>query len=306
MTLERVDARVATQTLVVFFENSSIGELARDRIRRLASKHPSRVVILDAAQSESMHRIEGSDWVELGVSGTPPEALRSAVDTLRVADTPVVLLWIAPGIGTDPRFEMLCDGVQTVVYNSSLLDLGHEALCELVDYVARHPAIPITDIAYLRLAPWQECVAIFFDGKDVAELAAVRRVEIGCGSDPEAFYLLGWLASRLGWTPSENDALVDRSGNRINFEIRREGDPRRIARIAISSSRATFSAEIDKSEPTILLSVTGPDRHATRYRAINDPGIAALVERAILRGRKDKVFHDALAAAGEILAKQRN
>jgi Glucose-6-phosphate dehydrogenase subunit len=299
------DASVATMTVIVFLENPVIGELARDRIRMLAAKHPSRVIVLDGAAPEGMHRVDGCDWVELGVKETGPETLRSAVTALRLPEAPVVLLWIARGIESDPRFAMLCEDAQTIVYNSSLLDIGHDALCELVEYVEHHPQLQIADIAYLRLAPWQECVAIFFDGKAVDELRDLQRVEIACGSEPEAFYLLGWLASRLQWTPCSADALLDRFGKRIDFEIRHQGEPRRIARIALSSSRSTFVAEVDPSEETILLSVAGSSEHGRRYRAINNPGIAALVERAILWGQNDRIFHNALAAAGEILAHRR-
>jgi glucose-6-phosphate dehydrogenase assembly protein OpcA len=296
------DANVATMTVVVFFESPAIGELARDRIRMLAAKHPSRVIVLDAAMPGSMQRVDGCDWVELGVKEAGPEMMRSAVAALRLPEAPVVLLWIARGIERDPRFAMLGEDAQTVVYNSSLLDVGHAALRELVEYVEHHPELPIADIAYLRLAPWQECVAIFFDGKAVEELRDLQHVEIACGSEPEAFYLLGWLASRLQWTPCAPEALLSRLGRRIGFEIRREGEPRRIARVALSSSRSTFIAEVDASEETIRLSVAGADEHGRRYRAIKNPGIAALVERAILWGHDDRLFRNALAAAGEILA----
>jgi glucose-6-phosphate dehydrogenase assembly protein OpcA len=298
------DANVATMSIVVFFENPAIGELARDRIRMLAGKHPSRVIILDATQGGTAHRVDGCDWIELGVKESGPEVLRSAVGALRVPDAPVVLLWIAPGICGDARFASLCQDAQTVVYNSSLLDAGHEALCELVEYVEQHPDVPVADIAYLRLAPWQECVAIFFDGQ-VEELRDLQRVEIACGSEPEAFYLLGWLASRLQWTPSSADALVNRLEKNVTFAIRREGEPRRVASVALTSSSSTFVAEVDKTQETILLSVTGAGKHGRRYRAIKNPGIAALVERAILWGRDDRIFHDALAAAGAILAQRK-
>jgi glucose-6-phosphate dehydrogenase assembly protein OpcA len=297
------DMKVATMTLVVFFENPAIGELARDRIHTLASKHPSRVIVLDGAQDEPLHRVEADDWIELGVKNSSAETLRSAITALRLSEAPLVLLWIASGITSDPRFAMLSEHVQTVVYNSSLLDTGHDALCELVEYVEHHPRLPLADIAYLRLAPWQESVATLFDGKDVEELFDLRRVEITCGSEPEAFYLLGWLASRLQWTPSSVNSLLNRFGKRVEFEIRREGEPRRISCIALSSSRSRFVAEVDQSAETIQLSVTGSSHHPQRYRAINNPGIAALLERAILWGQNDRVFYDSLNAAGEILAR---
>jgi hypothetical protein len=296
------DAAIATMTVVVFFENSAIGELARDRIRMLADKHPSRIIVLDGAQTGSLHRIESCDWIELGVKDSGPEALRSAISRLKLPEAPVVLLWIARGFADDPRFAALCEDVQTIVYNSSLLDTGHEALGELVAYVDSHSDSSIADIAYLRLKPWQECVAIFFDGKAAEELRELQGVEIACGSEPEGFYLLGWLASRLDWKPSEPGALVDRSGKRVVFEVLREGEPRRMSRIALRSARSTFVAEIDKGQESILLRVTGSSEHTPRYRAVSNPGIAALVERAILWGHNDAIFHAALAAAGDILA----
>lgn len=295
------DVTVATMTIVVYFEDPAIGALARDRIRTLVTKHPSRVIVLDGTLEECEHRVEGDDWVELGVKGAGPQTLRSAVDVLRLDEAPLTLCWIAPGIAGDPRFAALCDGVQTIVYNSSLLDGGHAALCELAAYVERHPSLPIADIAYLRIAPWQESVAIFFDGKDLDELADLQRVEIACGSEPEGYYLLGWLASRLGWTPHAAGALRNANGGRVEFQIRREGDPRRIRSIALHSSRSAYAAAADDGAETIVMSVSGSSRHPQRYRPIRNPGIAALVERAILQGRSDRIFAESLAAAGAIL-----
>ena len=297
------DAKAATMTMVVFFEDRAIGELARDRVRTLASKHPSRVVVLDAGQDERLHQVQEDDWIELGVKNSDAATLRSAITALRLPEAPLVLLWIAMGIRTDPRFAMLSEHVQTVVYNSSLLDSGHTALCELVNYVEHHRQLPLADIAYLRLAPWQESIAIFFDGSELEELFDLRRVEIACGTEPEGFYLLGWLASRLNWTPCSATSLLNRHGIQIDFAIRREGEPRRISSVTLQSSRSTFVAEIASGAETIQLSVAGAGKHLQRYRAIKNLGIAALLERAIVWGRHDQIFYDSLDAAGEILAR---
>ena len=208
---------VATMTLVVLFEDETIGKLARDRIRMLASKHPSRVVVLDACRDERVAHVENNDWIETRRQKEPnPKRCAIGVCALHIRDAPIVLLWIASGIGEDSRFAMLSELAETIVYNSSLVDDGHAALCELVEYIEQHPHLPLADVAYLRLVPWQECVATFFDGKDADELRDVRRVEIACGSEPEGFYLLGWLASRLQWTPTSADALLDREGKTVD------------------------------------------------------------------------------------------
>ncbi len=292
---------VATMTIIVFFEDAAIGDLARDRIHTLAAKHPSRVVLFDGAQSDALHHVEGEDWVELGAKGSNAALLRGALNALRLPEAPVILLWIAPGIGDDERFCELSRDARTVVYNSSLVDAGNAALRQLVEYVGRHPELPIADIAYLRLAPWQESVAILFDGEESSELLDLTSVEIACGSDPEALYLLGWLASRLGWKPASGNMLASPSGKQIAFAIRREGEPRRIARVALTSTHSSFVAEVDPHGETINLSVSGSRAKPPRLRAINNPGVAALVERAILTSQNDRVFQASLAAAGAIL-----
>jgi glucose-6-phosphate dehydrogenase assembly protein OpcA len=293
---------VATMTIVVFFEDASIGELARDRIHTLAAKHPSRVILFDGTQSDALHHVEGEDWIELGAMGSNAAVLRGALNALRLPEAPVILLWIAPGIGDDERFCELSRDARTVVYNSSLVDAGNAALRQLVEYAGRHPELPIADIAYLRLAPWQESVAILFDGEESSELLDLTSVEIACGSDPEALYLLGWLASRLGWKPTSGDMLAAPSGKPIAFAIRREGEPRRIARVALTATGSNFVAEVDEHGETINLSVSGSRAKPPRLRAINNPGVAALVERAILSSQNDRVFQASLAAAGAILA----
>jgi glucose-6-phosphate dehydrogenase assembly protein OpcA len=307
-TVARGEVNVATMTIVVFFEDEKVGELARDRIRTLAGKHPSRVIVFDATRDQSLQTVETPDWIELGAAQSAAEMLRYATDALRLPDTPVVLLWIASGIGEDARFTVLAHDVQTIVCNSSLIDLGIGAMCEFIDYAKEHPELPLSDISYMRLAPWQESVATFFDSKDARDdLFDLRRVEIECGSEPEAYYLLGWLASRLEWTPCGPAEMCNRFGTMIDFEITRGGEPRRIRKITLSSSQSQFAAQVDpNNHETILLNVTGLKSHPDRYSPINNTGIAALVERAILWGRNDQVFHDSLVAAGEILSRRKD
>jgi glucose-6-phosphate dehydrogenase assembly protein OpcA len=315
----RRDMNVATMTVVVFFSDPDVGDWARDRTHALAVKHPSRVIVLDGTQDHVM-QVVGSecaahadclktrgDWIELGVKDATSEGLQSAVVTLCLPEAPVVLIWVAAGIGEDPRFATLAQHMRTVVYNSSVLDADDQALRELVTFVKAHPNVAIGDLAYLRLAPWQESIALFFDGKDVIrELFDLRKVEITCGSDSEAYYLLGWLASRLEWTPCSPESFCNRFGVNIDFSIQREGRARRIRRVAMKSPDTEFVAEVDGDNgEAIILTVSGASRHARRARPISNIDIAALVERAILTGHRDRVFVESLMAAGEILQRRK-
>ena len=311
----RGDMSVATMTVVLFYDRDDIGRLARERIDALAAKHPSRVIVLDATQPECVRRVGAEcethadcarargDWIELGVGECPPEALASAVARLSLPEAPGVLVWAASNAG-DARFAALSERARTVVYGSSMLDDGDGALRTLLTFVKANPDVWVADFAYLRLAPWQESIALFFDAKNVIrELFDLRRVEIRCGSDAEAYYLLGWLSSRLEWTPCAPDSFCNRFGVQIDFSILREGPARTIRSVALASSQTQFLAEVSgEHDEAILLRVSGAQEHCDRWRPITNVDVATLVERAILSGRRDTVFVESLMAAGEVLA----
>lgn len=303
--LTQAHVRVATMTIVVFFEDAHIGKLARERIGALAAKHPSRVIVLDGTRDKP-DLVGKDDWIETGARDADGQSLAQRVASLRLREAPVVLLWIARGIGDDERFCALAPEAQTIVYNSSLVDDGADALCELVDYVAEHQDAALSDIAYLRLAPWQESIAILFDGDEAVELDRLERIAIECGSEPEGLYLLGWLASRLGWTVDSRDAFTDQHGHRIAFAMRRGGDRRRVRRVQLETAQSSFVAEANADGASIHLNVTGRRTRPARYRAVHDAGISALVERAILTSGKDTTFAAALAIAGHIISRGSN
>jgi glucose-6-phosphate dehydrogenase assembly protein OpcA len=303
--LTQPTVRVATMTIVVFFEDAQIGALARERIGALAAKHPSHVIVLDGTRDKPAENRDG-DWIEVGARRADGQSLAQRVASMRLRDAPVVLAWIARGIGDDERFCALAPEAQTVVYNSSLVDDSAGALSEVVDYVAQHQDAALSDIAYLRLAPWQESIAILFDGDEAAQLERLERIEAECGSEPEGLYLLGWLASRLGWTVASANAFADRAGRRIEFAILRGGNPRRVRRVQLETTDSTFVAQADSDGDSIHLKVEGQWTRPARYRAVHDAGISALVERAILTGGNDRTFAAALAVAGEILAQRAN
>jgi glucose-6-phosphate dehydrogenase assembly protein OpcA len=312
------DMKVGTMTVVAFFDESVVGAWCCDRIHALAVKHPSRVIILDGTQTESEQHVGSTcpehddcvrtrgDWVELGVRGMHAPVLASAIAALSLPEAPVVLIWVATGVASDERFEALAKLMRTIVFNTSVLTYDAKALGELAAFARERGSATITDLAYLRLYPWQEAIAQFFDHRHTYdELYDLRRVEITCGSDPEALYLLGWLASRLEWKPAGPTTYANHLGAPVEFSIERKGLPRRILKIVLKSTQTTFVAEIDDERAeAIMLSVTGEKTHPGRARPINNIDLAALVERAILTGHTDAVFQESLLAAGELIEKR--
>jgi glucose-6-phosphate dehydrogenase assembly protein OpcA len=313
------DMKVATMTVVAFFDEEVVGGWVCDRIHTLAVKHPSRVIILDGTKDDDQQMVGSScpehdlcvrtgDWVELGVRGINPALLPSAIAALALPEAPRVLIWVATGVKTDARFDKLAPIVGTIVFNTSVLTYDARALGELAAFARERGTATITDLAYLRLYPWQEAIAQFFDHHATFhDLFAVKRIEITCGSDPEALYMFGWLASRLGWKAEGPNLYRSALGEPLEIGIVRKGLPRRILKIELASANTTFVAEVDDDRAeAIMLSVTGEKTHPGRARPINNIDLAALVERAILTGHTDNVFQESLLAAGELIEKRRD
>jgi glucose-6-phosphate dehydrogenase assembly protein OpcA len=299
--------KAATMTLAVFFENPSIASWVTQRAHLIAEKHPSRVLMFDATKNEGEQHMEPSvargEWVEVGVKGTRSDELSAALSMLALPDAPVVLAWVATGIQHDDRFVALAQVANTVVVSSSAIAADDSPLRDLTAFVAIHPQMVVQDISYLRLGAWQELIAEFFDEPEfLSELTELRDVEITAGSDAEMYYLLGWLASRLGWMPCAPSEFCNSSGETIRFSLMREGTPRRLARVVLKSKAATFTAEVLESDPdAVCLTVTGTKHRDVRCAPLHSMDIASLIERAILRNSQDAIFMQSLTMAKLII-----
>ena len=228
-------------TLVAYFEDAAVGAWLHDRLQSLAAKDPARVIFLDATQPSGAKTVS-ADWLELGVADGDPEALQSVVASLSLPQAPLVLVWASKHVAGDARFAALASLARTVVYNSSALGTDDSGLRALVEFEHAHPEMLVSDIAYLRLAPWQESIALFSDGKNVIrELFDLRRVEIASGSAAEAYYLL-----RMAREPS-------RVGNPAPAIASATGSaPKSRSRSATTAPRGAFAASRSTRRNRIL------------------------------------------------------
>ncbi|HEY1428263.1 MAG TPA: OpcA/G6PD domain-containing protein [Candidatus Tumulicola sp.] len=300
-------ADVAMMTIVAFFEDETIGEWLRPRIAQVAGKQPSRVIVVDAARPANETSVnEAGDWIEVGADDCSPESLASAIGSLAHRSAPVALIWASFDMMGDQRFAALAERARTIVYNSSALERDENGLLALRSFAQSRPDASIADLAYMRLAPWQDAIALFFDAKNVIhELFDLRRVEIASGSDAEAYYLLGWLASRLEWNACGPREFCNRFGTEIAFRIERMPAPRRLQRVTLESSQTRFVAELESGSPSaIALSVTGAVQYPQRFRPVSNIGTPALIERAVSASQQDRVFFETLLAAGDILSRE--
>lgn len=301
-----LNVRVATMNLIVFVEDERLSQWARERAHLLAARHSSCVLVLNAAGTEEPVAAAEPDWHEILVRGSSPDELQALAEQHLPAGVPRILLWVAPNTASDERFLSLASEARTILLDSSRASDDASALRDLVQFRSRQPQLTsVHDLAYLRLTPWQEVVADLFDAQAfVEDLFDLQKVSIASGSESEGYYLLAWLASRLGWEPDGEGKFRNKRGAReIAYEIVREGQARRVKRIGLESHATRFVAELCSGDSgAVSVEVFGAKERPARVEPLHDVDIGSLIERAILHEQPDAVFFESLEVAGRLLA----
>ncbi|HEY4013633.1 MAG TPA: glucose-6-phosphate dehydrogenase assembly protein OpcA [Polyangiaceae bacterium] len=190
-----------------------------------------------------------SERVTLQARGAVCARVSSIIDSLCVNDVPRTLVWLGRVHADDLVFGPLAASVDRIVLDTSqtsthgtLSDLAHAVRwAKKLDASAR-PGI--ADLAWTRLAPWQEMCARMFDeprlralaGK-VSRLGMVQSSPQGAALASEGGLILGWLATQLGWK------AVSLAGKL------------RLLRADDGSVRALLRAEVNPAAPGSLLAI---------------------------------------------------
>jgi glucose-6-phosphate dehydrogenase assembly protein OpcA len=249
-----VPARVLN--MIVFVDRAWIGEVA-NRLAGVGRYHASRVVVLsyeprrerlDARVAiASERRAPGEmgllrETVTVQIGERHLDDLATIADPLVVSDLPT-LLWSPHG---HP------DAVDT------LLPLAQAVLVDSVDEAVWRDAIGraaqlseqayVVDLAWLRSTPWRERIAALFDPPaHRRELGSITKIAVHHhpASTVAGLFLLGWLASRLGWSAepliSHGDALIGKAHARrtdvaLRLQPAPEQDVRGLAGLSIEAS----------------------------------------------------------------------
>lgn len=259
-----------------------------------AEAHGFRIVLLDASSAPDTHSVRthckecddtlltSLEQIQLGVKSVGATQLRSVVHDLMHPSIRNVLLWGGQSL-EDERFEALSNLADRIILFSARRDPAIESLRQLARLHDSEIAGRLRDLAYMRLLAWQDTTAQFFDEPDLAdELPKITRVEIASGSEPEAYYLAAWLASRLGWDPCGELNFCNAAGESIRVEFHKEGMPRRMRSIRLHSPACTFGIAVSPDADDLLcLTVEGDKARALRCVPLHDVDIISLVQRAI-------------------------
>ena len=229
-------ARACTMNLVVVAGSSDLADRYTRVVDEVAAAIPSRaiVVALEAETIESGltgtvikvgppdEAYVGSERVRLTASGQVVDRVASAVESLCVPEVPTTLVWLGRVHLDDPVFGSLMREVQRVILDTDYTSLT--SLVALAKMTAGRPNAELADLAWTRLATWQELCARFFDAPaqmatahGVTELTVTQASEPGARLGSEAALLIGWLATRLEWTSG-------RMGGQLRFKRKDGGD----------------------------------------------------------------------------------
>jgi glucose-6-phosphate dehydrogenase assembly protein OpcA len=307
-------ASIVTMNFVVFVDDPAHRSWVLERAERVAAKHPSRLIVLDSTPATSGVEISTSvrensgttivhERVDIGVGTIDHGSIISLVQELAVPDIETVLWWSGARLLQSRTFSGLATNAATVLVDSSGKVRGEETIRELGEFLSRFPNVALHDLAFMRLAPWQEMIAQFFDDPALREdLFSIDGLTIESGSDAEALYLAGWLASRLSWDSCGHDEFCDRRGLKIPFVRVAKGDQRRVLSVVLHANDSTYRAALSENDDKVVaLSVEGTKAAPVRYVPLQNIENTSLIERAILESARDQIFEVSLLTVRELL-----
>ena len=149
-----------------------------------------------------------SERITLGCRGNAASRAASAIEAFLVPEIPTALVWLGRVHVDDPIFEDLANDANRII-----LDSEYTSIASVIQVAAwarsQRNAPDIADLAWTRVAAWQEMLAQFFDDAETRPLTSkVTRIVLkqacdpGARIGPEAALMLGWIGTRLGWKTS--------------------------------------------------------------------------------------------------------
>ncbi len=310
--LARTCISATTMNFIVWIDDITFRPWVIERLTKILEKHPARAILLDEGgatlvrsepnDADLSHVTVHGERVEIGVATMSPPEISELTGSLIIHELPTLLWWTGEGIAGQPNFSGLVDLVDSLVVDSSGTRNDRSTVVELANFLASRPSVGLRDLAWMRLRPWQDMIARFFDDPALMEeLYSVRSLQIVSGSDAEALYLAGWLASRLGWTVSGHQQFGDRSGAGIPFSYERAGRIRRVRSVELTTSTSAYAATVSQDDPgVVVVKASGKAERPHRFVPLPAIDSPSLLERAILEPATDEVFETALRMVGAL------
>jgi glucose-6-phosphate dehydrogenase assembly protein OpcA len=213
-------SRVCTMNLEVVAATPELLERYTPVVDEVTASIPARAILAsiepDAPGEElsgtatAVCSLEGgkkicSERITLACRGNGAARAASAMEAFLLPELPTALVWLGKVHVEDPIFEDLANDAHRIILDSEYTSVA--SVIHVAAWARKQPNAPrIMDLAWTRVAAWQELLARFFDASEHRDFASkISRVslkqagEAGARIGPEAALMLGWIGTRLGW-----------------------------------------------------------------------------------------------------------
>lgn len=332
--------RTSLLTRIVHLPSTGEGERASEALGEVADLHPSRTLIvseepnapagLDASVTVVCQAHSGvqpqvcSEEVQLTARGDLSDHLVSLVAPLLIPDMPVVFWWFGQLPNEEQGLLQLCDRV--VLDSDPGGPIGLAQVKQLVGKLCTHRIV--TDLAWIELSPWRELLAQLFDPAEARSLQrTLRSVQLEYlegAPTSRPYLLLGWLATRLGWTLQPPTAEPGRRHSLWKFQTSAGTVTAKIVSVPAAGGlppgallRATLkgppadkveagfaiTAQEDGAFAVVQSRLPGqPEQH--RVVPLERPVWSSLLSGELDRNRTDPIYQESLEMAASLASRQ--
>jgi glucose-6-phosphate dehydrogenase assembly protein OpcA len=332
--------RARMSNLIVYCDSAALAERLAADVAGVAALHPARVLLLiaeagpDAGELTAAVSVRGrvvdpgrwllSEQVTLHANGQAVERLPYAVRGLLIGDLPTNLWWAAPvppPSGGALLYD-LSERAQQVIYDSvGWLEPARGVVATAAWLAKCEPEQGQgtwrvgSDLNWRRLKYWRRLLGQALDpasAPGVLETITEVLVEHGPHAVIQAWELVSWLASRLGWRVQAGrvqpgveigwQATTPHGSLRLRLRRLSEGPPR-IRRVHVACTLdgkpggLAFREEDERRLAVLLLGTDAAPRTVT----VPPQPLAELVGRQLSDRERDPVFGESMAVA-QVLA----
>jgi glucose-6-phosphate dehydrogenase assembly protein OpcA len=287
--------RSSVMNLVVYVPRAEDAVLVTDAIAALTERHPSRTICVVADPNAPTASLDASvttrcsaadsgrlcwEQIQITAHGATAAHVPGVVIPLVRSDLPTYLWWMGDAPCEAELFRRMVDLCDRLIVDSGVFARPIEGLAQLAAHQQRAAGDRgLGDVHWVRLTPWRNLAAQFFDGEELRPYAScIDGVRLSYTPDEhthgglgQALLLAGWLASCLGWAPCPRAARWH--GDTVHLE----------AEPPTEGSRGTVAIDIRRQATD---QATG-DLPPTAYRLPPNSGadgLLALHMTATLRG----------------------
>jgi glucose-6-phosphate dehydrogenase assembly protein OpcA len=329
--------RACMSNLVIYCGGAESAEKIAAEVATVVALHPARVLLLvaeagpEAGEFTSSVRVWGrvidpgrwvcSEEVTLHATGRAVERLPSAVRTLLIGDLPTSLWWAVPQpppLAANLLYDLL-EHTEQIIYDSIGWAEPARGVVATAAWLAQMERGPgqgrwrvASDLNWRRLKYWRRLLAQSLDPAiSPGTLESITEVVLEHGPHAviQAWELVSWLASRLGWHVQEGkvqpgvEIAWQFTGARgpVQVRIRRlDQGPPAIRHLRITSTQdhqlAVLNLAVADAEGRLaaLPEATGV---APRTVTVPPQPLAELVGQQLADRERDPAFRESMAVA---------